>query len=182
MLNSWPDIHPGLRHIFVPILWEETAREGLLTFDAVDRIRERIAPDASYEATLRACLRHDSGPVWLLRCSHSLTAEEERRTKSPQLQMIPADPPETKLRVQSAVLSHAASESRVRFHRNMRVPEGSVVAEAFGNDWDASVVGEEELDTWQTSSGGPIGSGMVHVEAVRRRREEVWALVRLTAP
>ena len=165
--------------MFVPVLREETALDGLLTFGAVDRIRDRIASSASHEATLRASLSHDPGPVWLLRCANSLTADEERRTNSRQLRMIPTDPPDPKLRVQSSIMSPAAAESGVRFHRNMRVPEGSVVAQAFADEWGAFVVGDEPLDTWQTSSGGPIGSGMLHVEAVLRGYNEVWALVRL---
>ena len=166
--------------IFVPIFREETAPDGLLTFGAVERIRERFAPGASHEATLRACLSHDSGSVWFLRCANSLTAGEDRRTNNPQLQLIPAEPPEAKIRVQSATLSPAAAESGVRFHRNIRVPEGSLVAQAFADDWGPFVAGEEELDIWQTSSGGPIGSGMIHVEAEQRGLEEVWALGRLT--
>ena len=168
--------------MFLPVLREETADDGLLTFGTVDRVRARIAPDASHEATLRACLSHTSGSVWLLRCANSLTAGEERRTNSPQLQLIPADPPEAKLRVQSAILSPAAAESGVRFHRNMRVPDGSVVAQAFGDEWGAFVEGEESLDTWQTSSGGPIGAGTIHVESVQRGHDEVWALVQLATP
>ena len=165
--------------MFLPVLREETAHDGLLTFGAVDRVRDRIAPDASYEATLRACLSPASGPVWLLRCANSLTAVEERKTNSLQLQLIPVDPPETKLRVQSAIFSPAAAGVGVRFHRNMRVPDGSVVAQAFGDEWGTPAEGEEPLDNWRTSSGGPIGSGMIHVEAVQRGREGVWALVRL---
>ena len=168
--------------MFLPVLTEETAHDGLLTFGAVDRVRDRISPDASHEATLRACLSHTSGTVWLLRCANGLTAEEERRTNSPQLQLIPADPPEAKLRVQSAMFSPAAAGAGERFHRNMRVPDGSVVAQAFGDGWGTSLEGEETLDNWRTSSGGPIGSGTIHVEAVQRGREEVWALVRLATP
>ena len=168
--------------MFVPAFEEETADDGSLTFDAVDRVRDRIAPDASHEATLRACLRQAPMPTWFLQCSLGLRAEEQRRLNSPQLQLIPTDPPETKLRVQSATASPSAADTGIRFHQNMRVPAGSIVAQAFGDEWMAFAQREEPLDNWRTSAGGPIGSGMIHVDAVQRNNEEVWVLVQLSPP
>jgi hypothetical protein len=37
----------------------------------------------------------------------------------------------------------------------------------------------ERLETWETSSGGPISHGWIDVE-VRHIGDEVWALLRLT--
>ena len=165
--------------MFVPPLLEECAKDGCVTFNAVDRVRERLVPEASREATLRASLRHTTGAVWFLRCSMGLKADERRRLNSPQLHLIATDPPEAKLRVQAAAFSPAAASLGVRFHPNMTVPETSVVAQAFGDEWGAPIEGEEPLDDWQTTSGGPVGSGAIHVEAMRVGNEEVWALVQL---
>ena len=54
--------------MFEPVVREEYAREGRFTFDVIDRVRERIAPDASREATANACLRYVPSPVWFLQC------------------------------------------------------------------------------------------------------------------
>ena len=78
--------------MFLPVLRDETAHDGLLTFGVIDRVRDRIAPDASHEATLRACLSHNSGSVWLLRCANSLTAEEERENQQPAVTTDPSRP------------------------------------------------------------------------------------------
>lgn len=165
--------------VFVPVLTEECANHGGLTFWAVDRVRERIAPDASREATLRASVNHAAEPVWFLQCSMGYTAAERRRLDSPQMRMIPDDPPEAKLRIRGSSWSPAAGALNARFHRNMRVPEASVVATAFHDEWGAVIDSTEALDDWETRSGGPIGSGTISVEAVRTDAEEVWALVRL---
>ena len=49
--------------MFEPIVREEYAREGRFTFDVIDRVRQRIAPDASREATVHACLQYVPSPV-----------------------------------------------------------------------------------------------------------------------
>ena len=165
--------------IFVPALSEECAKDGGLTFGAVDRVRERIAPDASREATLRASVNHAPNPVWFLQCAMGYTAAERRRLDGPQMRMIPDKPPEARLRVRGSSWSPAAAALNVRFHRNMRAPEESVVVAAFQDEWGDVVGGIEPLDDWETSSGGPIGSGAISVEAVRTDAQEVWALVRL---
>ena len=165
--------------MFAPVVLEECANYGSLTFGAVDRVRERIVPDASREATLRASLSHTEMPVWFLRCSMGYTAEEKRKLDSPQLQLIPSDPPEAKLRVRTASWSEAAASLEVRFHPNMRVPETSAVAEAFSDEWGMVVEREEALEEWETRSGGPIGFGTIRVEAVQIGTDDAWALVQL---
>ena len=37
----------------------------------------------------------------------------------------------------------------------------------------------EPLNTWETNSGGPIGSGEIHLEANRSGNDEVWAIASL---
>ena len=165
--------------LFVPTLTEECANHGGLTFWAIDRVRERIAPDASREATLRAGVNHVAEPVWFLQCSMGYTAAERRRLDSRQIRMLPDEPPAAKLRIRGSSWSPAAADLNIRFHRNMRVPEASIVAAAFHDEWGDQLGGTEALEDWETSSGGPIGSGTINVEAVRTETEEVWALVRL---
>ena len=165
--------------MFVPVLQEECRKDGGLSFDAVERVRERISPDASREATLRAALRHTVDPAWLLRCSLRYTVEEQRKLETAQLQLMPGDPPEPRLRVVASSWSPATANLPVRFHDNMRVPESSVVAKSFHEESAIVSTSLETLEDWETRSGGPIGKGPIRVEALRTDSGEVWSLIRL---
>ena len=166
--------------MFEPIVREEYERDGRLTFDGIDRVRERIAPDASREATAIACLHYISAPAWFLQCRIGLKASETRRLNDPQMSFLPEDPPESKLRVRNGSSSPSAEDLGIRFHPNMRVPETSIVTLGFNDSWGLPKQGVEALDAWETSSGGHIGSGEIHVEAMRSGSEEVWAIAHLT--
>ena len=83
--------------------------------------------------------------------------------------------PQPKLRVLSSSPNDAATQLGIRFHENMQVPETSLVSQAFNGSNDR-VEGQEPLEIWQTSSGGPIGHGRLHIEG-RRRGDDMWCLV-----
>lgn len=72
-----------------------------------------------------------------------------------------------------------AEDLGIRFHPNMRVPESSIVTLGFHDEWGEPKEGTEALDTWETSSGGPIGYGEVHFETMKVGDEEVWAIAHL---
>lgn len=165
--------------MFEPVVREEYAREGRFTFDAIDRVRQRIAPDASREATANACLRYVPSAVWFLQCHMGLKASESRRLNNPQMSFFPEQPPEDKLRVRHGSYSPSAEDLGIRFHPNMRVPESSIVTLGFRDDWGEPKEGTEALDSWETSSGGPIGYGKVHFEAMKVGGGEVWAIAHL---
>ena len=165
--------------MFEPVVKEECAREGRFTFDVIDRVRERIAPDASREATANACLRYVPSPVWFLQCHMGLKASEVRRLNNPQISFFPEEPPEDKLRVRHGSYSPSAEDLGIRFHPNMRVPDSSIVTLGFHDEWGEPKEGTEALDAWETSSGGPIGYGEIHFEAMKIGDEEVWAIAHL---
>ena len=66
----------------------------------------------------------------------------------------------------------------IRFYPNMQVPEGSVVAKAFHDPQGVAEQATEHLEAWSTSSGGPIGSGVIEVEAEKVANDEVWVIIR----
>ena len=165
--------------LFEPVVREEYTREGRFTFDVIDRVRERIAPDASREATANACLRYVPSPVWFLQCHMGLKVSEARRLNSPQTSFFPQEPPEDKLRVRHGSYSPSAEDLGIRFHPNMRVPESSIVTLGFRDEWGEPKEGIEALDAWETSSGGPIGYGDVHFETMKIGDEEVCAIAEL---
>ena len=165
--------------VFEPVVREECEREGCLTLAVIDRVRERIVPDASRVATSLACMRHVATAAWFLRCERKFKAAEIQKLNDPQMTFFPEEPPEPKLRVSTTAPSSAANDIGVRFYENMRVPQASVVACAFHGERGVLSEGREALDHWETSSGGPIGSGVVHVQAERFGKDQVWAIVNL---
>ena len=163
--------------IFAPIANEEIERDGRLTFAAIDRIRDRVVPDASREATVLACVRHLARPAWFLRCGMGLKAEEARRVNSPQTHMFANEPPREKLRVRTGAPTATGKAIGIRFYPNMQVPEDSVVAKVFHDPQGITEEAREYLEDWSTSSGGPIGSGVIEVEAERVGNDEVWVII-----
>ena len=102
-----------------------------------------------------------------------------RRLNNPQMSFFPEVSPEAKLRVRNGSSSPSAEELRIRFYPNMRVPEPSIVSLGFHDPWGEPQKGTEALDAWETSSGGPIGYGEIHLEARKGGDEGVWAIAHL---
>lgn len=168
--------HPDL---FGPVFQSELESEGRLTFDLLERVRSKIAPDSSRESALYACLRHCSEPVFFLKARLGYKNSERRQLDDLLSGLDDVSLPQPMLRVQSSAASGAAAQFGIRFHENMQVPETSLVSKAFNGPVDR-VEGQESLEIWQTSDGGPIGQGRLNIEA-RRRSEEVWCLALLNS-
>ena len=164
--------HPDL---FGPVFHAHLESAGRLTFDVVERVLAEIAPDASRESALYACVRHCLQPVFFLRARRLYKNSERRQLDDLLSGLDDVNLPQPKLRVLSSSPNDAATQLGIRFHENMQVPETSLVSQAFNGSEDR-VAGQEPLEIWQTSSGGPIGHGRLYVEA-RRRGDEVWCLV-----
>lgn len=164
--------HPDL---FGPVFQAELEAAGRLTFDVVERVLAEIAPDASRESALYACVRHCSQPVFLLKARLLYKNSEKRQLNDLLSGLDDINPPQPKLRVLSSSPNDAATQLGIRFHENMQVPETSLVSEAFKGPEDRAK-GQETLEIWRTSKGGPIGKGRIDIDA-RRRGEEVWCFV-----
>jgi hypothetical protein len=162
--------------IFVPILREEIGENRRLTFAAIDRVRHRIAPEASWHATLLAAVRHSPQPIYAIRAQLGLKKSEERQAKD--LLSTVTEPPAAKLRVREASANPAAEALGIRVHLNMEVPADSVAATAFDSPSGTIQSGREDFGLWRTS-GGPIGQGPISVEGVRRG-DDLWCLLHFT--
>jgi len=158
--------YPGM---FRPVFLQEYGRAGRLSFSVVDRIREMVAPDASRQATMLACIKSCPSPAWYICCGLDYKREEARQLKSIQGPLLAnqGSRPRPKLRVKETAGSPAALDLGIRIHPNMRVPDSSTVAKAFLDPWQSTHTGIETVESWETSSGGPIGHGTVEVEAFR---------------
>ena len=164
--------------MFLPVLNQTLAEQGALSFEAVDQIRNRIAPDASRISTLLACIRNSAEPIWLVRCALGYKRQEERLLAQQALPGIEPTP-QPQLRIQEVSGSPSAENQGIRFHKNMRIPSTSVVAQAANDEWQFGNFGEEPLEIWETSAEGPIGYGLISVEAIRNEGE-IWALIRFS--
>jgi hypothetical protein len=171
--------YPG---IFEPAFREEIESVGRLTFDAVDTVRKKVAPEASRYATLLACLRHYGYPVYFIRSRMGYKRKEERFLTEYGATLFPEERPlpTPKLRVHEVAHSPAVEELGIRIHKNMEVPQLSVVVAASKDTPGFIRRGREKLESWRTSSTGPIGYGEIEVEALRID-DEVWALVHFRA-
>ncbi len=176
ILAFYPDI-------FDPAFLEELEATGHLMFDVVDRVRQRLAPEASRHATLLACVRRCSRPVYFVRCCLGYKREEERRLTDRQPHLFPVglSRPLPKLRVREAAASPGVERVGIRIYPNMEIPETSTVATAFRDGRGGRHYGVEPLEAWRTSRSGPIGTGEINVEAIRFQ-DEVWALISFPSP
>lgn len=159
--------------IFVPILLEEIGENGRLTFAAIDRVRQRIAPEASWHATLLAAVRLSPQPIYAIRAHLGLKKNEERQATD--LLSTVSQPPAAKLRVREAIANPAAEALGIRVHLNMEVPADSVATTAFDAPSGTIQSGREDLALWRTSAG-PVGQGPMSVEGVRRG-DDLWCLL-----
>ncbi|HXG50819.1 MAG TPA: hypothetical protein VNN77_05350 [candidate division Zixibacteria bacterium] len=169
--------YPG---IFEPAFRREIERAGRLSFDMVDAVRKKVAPEASRYATLLACLRHCDHPVYFVRAKIGYKRNEEKLLADYGTTLFPKECPlpKPKLRVHEVAHSHAVEQLGIRIHKNMEIPQTSVVATALRGATGLIHRGGEKLESWRTSSTGPIGYGEIEVEAFSID-EEVWALIHL---
>jgi hypothetical protein len=155
--------------IFEPVLQAELKVTGRLTFDGIQRVRDQVCPEASFQATMFACVKRSPNPIILLEAGMAYRKAEAREVGSGQLSMFNAEKPKPKLRAVLSTPNQAARDANFIIHKNMSVPSASLVAAHFSDSEHAqssqSTTGEEELSIWRPSTGLPVGYGKVHVEA-----------------
>jgi hypothetical protein len=166
--------------IFEPVLAAEIKKDGRLTFDAVERVRAAICPNASFEATLIACSNRMPTPVIQLHAAKGYKKAEEEELASGQLRMFGRPAPEPKLRAHRSVPNSAAKTRGFLVHQNMQVPEQSLVYKHFEEtaDVDSSlgITGVEEFSNWRCSNGKVCGRGRINVD-VRKLSGTTFALL-----
>ncbi len=163
--------------LFGPLFAAETASAGRLDFATVDRVRARLAPAASFQATAIACLKRWPRPAAYLEATLAWTKAESRIFDE---ERVPAHRPTPKLRVVKAVGNEASKQTGLRLLTHMQVPESSVIHRAFFS-WgaptaDSPLASAEDLIDWRRSNGGRLPRCPIRVE-VRPGRHHVQALL-----
>ena len=166
-------------NIFYPALESEIADDNRLTFSAVERLKMTVCDGASREATLRAAIRQVLAPQLLVIAGMGYKKDEERLLHSKQMGLF-ADKDlkiEPKLRALEVLSSQVAIDAGLHMHKNMRVPERSIIFKAY-EDLTSSDQTYEECEnlSWWEHSRGRLNAAKVIVEA-KKSGDKVFALV-----
>jgi hypothetical protein len=164
-----------LETLFRPVLRGELVNNRL-TFDAVESVRGRFCPDASFQATLNACVAQAPTPIILIEAGLGLKQSQKRELRDTQLQLLPTRPPKPCLRVLRSMSNGAARKSGFLVHKNWRVPGYSVIAKVFNSDLDINDEAIENLGSWKSSDGSSLQSVNVLIQA-RKIQGRVFAIV-----
>lgn len=172
--------------IFRPAVEAELALNSALTFEGVERVRRQVCPNASFQATLIACVGRARLPLVYVEAGMGLKKHEQSELNSNQLDLFPMDKPKPELRALVANPNAAAKTIGFRVDKNMRVPEESVLYRLYlmtvADGEFTDIKGDESLNLWKHSDGTTLGDCEVRCEA-RRFNDRVVALVYpLTSP
>ncbi len=157
--------------VFRPALEAEVRSQKQLSFDGVNRLRESVCPSASFQATLIASASRTVVPVIYLEAEVAYKKSEKAEIESRQLDLIPHDPPRPHLRAVVVAPNEAATRKGLTLHRNMQVPEQSVISKHFaktrGAETSTSEQDTEDLSIWEHSDGSIVCSERVFIEVCR---------------
>lgn len=155
--------------LFRPVLDSEVAREGSLTFAAIDRARSSAVPEASFFAAALASVRLSRHATLLVSVEVRHKRGEIRRLSSGQLGFgFAAATVQPQLRVATVARSDTGSDAGFAIFANMRVPANSILAKAFASDHDVTLIADEDQSWWETSEEGALAALPIRVEALRR--------------
>jgi len=140
---------------------------GRFDFGLVQRVRDNVCSEASYESALQACLNVCEIPCLLVRVSYGLSKAEQESVADPQTTFLPEKQPIPVLRAVSTQGNEAAQKSGLHLHRNMRVPPGSHLYRAFQEHGvhvdNSGKVRRESLSIWEHSDGSCLAAREVTI-------------------
>lgn len=165
--------------IFFPALAQEIVQDGRLTFSAVENLRRTICDGASRESTLRGSIRQVPVPQLLVIAGLGYKKDEERLLNSGQLDLSSDRQQKIKPKLRALEVSGTpkAKDIDFRIHRNMRVPEKSIIYKIFENPelFEETTTEYENLSWWEYT-GGRLKKTEIIVEA-RKSGDYVFALI-----
>ena len=164
--------------IFRPAL--ERATDGNhLTFGAIERVRDAVAPTASVYATTVAAVRLRPEPLCFVRAELRLKPAEVRKLHSPQQELglgMAAEIVAPKLRLVDVITNDAARRSGLRLHEHLRVPPSSLLSRIHTEQLDGEHDAHENQSSWETSASGSLPAARLRVVCTRRGGS-VYALI-----
>jgi hypothetical protein len=155
--------------------------QALLTFETVEAVRAGDFPDASFQATLNACVKRLPTPVMYLEAAVAYKKAVKKRVEADTPGLFgQEEPPEGQLRAVRVVANDAAHKEKFVLPNNMRVPEASVIFRLFGDGAARDGGGREDMSMWE-SQGKRQDGRAVAVEA-RRLADRVLAILQPVEP
>jgi hypothetical protein len=144
-----------------------------ISFEAIEKLRERLCPEASYQSSMINLVKFWNSPCILLHAEMGLRKADEARLA--QGNLFFADKPQQVLRAVRVAPNDLARECGFAIYENMRVPERSVIYRVFTGELIEGEA-EEDLSWWEASSGKSLKPCYVKVYA-RWRMNMVEALI-----
>jgi len=130
--------------------------KGGLTFEVIDSARVALCPEGSYQSALIGLVR-----VWPVPC---LLVEARWAGKKTS---VPGDYFSSfALRAVHVLVNNAAREFGLQLHKNLRVPERSVIHQLFAESLPEGAA-NENLDWWESSDGTRLEKHNLRVSAKR---------------
>ena len=148
--------------------------KGQISFEKIAKLREELCPDASQQASLIGLVKAWPSPCVLVEARRALKANERRSLMQERFSFN--DGPVEVLRAVKVTANSAAERVGMTIHRNMRVPEQSVITQVFEEDSLISLEADEDLAWWTSSSGHGLAPRPITVKA-RCRWDAAEALV-----
>jgi hypothetical protein len=156
---------------FGPVVTAEVQRERTFNFGVVETARAAAAPSASLFAATMASINYAPAPTLFVAVNMALRKDEERANRSPQQAFDFAHRElAERLRAVTVVQGGLASGSSFAIHRNMRIPDQSVLAQAYASSVDVTLTADEDQSWWEASERGRLDPLSLRVHAVRRGR------------
>lgn len=165
--------------IFYPALEQEVARDGRLTFSAIENLRESVCIGASRESTLYGAFRQISTPQLLITAGLGYKKDEERLLKSGELDLSPGQKQIIIPKLRALEVSGTQEAKRIGIHifRNMEVPVNSIIFKVFENrDTLSETTTQYENLSWWKHSRGNLKEAEIIVEA-KKAGDKVFALI-----
>ena len=147
--------------------------QRIVSFGEVERIRAKLFPEASFQASANAFAKNYPEPCLLIEAKLALKKGEAAELLQGSFGFL--ESPDPKLRILSAVPSDVAKQRGLYIPKNFRVPEASIIHEVFVDKRD-SASSRECLSLWEASGGKRLKAMTVRVE-VRQHFESVLALL-----
>lgn len=146
---------------------------GHLTFRKIEELREQLCAEASQQAAVIGFVKAWPRPCVLVQARLASRKREEALASQPGFDFRCRPAPA--LRAVHAMANEAARARGVLIPQNMRVPERSIIYQAFSTG-AISLQATEDLSWWE-SSGGTVLPSMPVLVDVRYRHDSVEALI-----
>jgi hypothetical protein len=151
---------------------------GEISFEKINSLRETLCSDASYLASLLGFVKAWPEPCMLILCQKALKKCEQGQLCQGALSF--KEQPVPVLRAVRVTQSDTARKNNFTIHRNMRVPEDSVI-QSLQEDGTVYAEAIEDLSWWQSSDGSVLPKFQIKVEA-KKLWDDIYALISLSPP